>query len=74
VSEIRSALVDFASKKPMMAKAALVRLPQIAAATQRVAPVHGVVLAYKPSKKAVQAKAALKTMGRPRQQPIAAAR
>ncbi len=74
VSEIRSALVDFASKKPMMAKAAMARLPQTAAATQRLAPPHGVVLAYKPSKKTVQAKAALKTISRPRQQPIAAAR
>ncbi len=73
-AEIRSALVDFASKKPQMAKATVARGAQDADAGRKLPSTPGVVLAYKPaSKKAVQAKAALKTAGRPRQA-IAAAR
>jgi len=68
VAEIRSALVDFASKKPVMAKATVERRAQEAAATP------GVLLAYKPAnRKTVQAKASLKAIGRPRQA-LAAAR
>jgi RNA polymerase sigma factor FliA len=67
-AEIRSALVDFASKKPLMAKAT------IATSGPKPMATPGVLLAYKPgSRKAVPAKAALKAIGRPRQV-IAAAR
>jgi hypothetical protein len=57
-----------------MAKATVARGAQDATAARKVLPTPGVLLAYKPAnKKAVQAKAALKTTGRPRQA-IAAAR
>lgn len=74
VAELRSALVDFASKKPMMAKVSAARLTPALVASQKLTSTPGVVLAYKPlAKKPVQAKAALKAIGRPRQA-IAAAR
>jgi RNA polymerase sigma factor for flagellar operon FliA len=74
VAEIRSALVDFASKKPLMAKAGVVRRAQDAIGHQKVASTPAVVLAYKPAlKKAIPVKAALKPLGRQRQA-IAAAR
>jgi RNA polymerase sigma factor FliA len=74
VAEIRSALVDFASKKPLMAKANVARRAQDLIGHQKVMSTPAVVLAYKPAaKKAIPVKAALKPMARQRQ-PIAAAR
>jgi RNA polymerase sigma factor FliA len=74
VAEIRSALVDFASKKPLMAKATVSRRAQEVPADGMAAAAPGVLLAYKPAnRKAVQAKASLKAIGRPRQA-LAAAR
>jgi len=74
VSEIRSALVDFATQKPLMAKATVARRANNAAATPQSASTPAVVLAYKPAaKKAMPAKASLKALSRPRHA-IAAAR
>ena len=68
-AELRGALVEFASKKPVMAKADLhlKAMPQ-----ETVAAVHGVVLPYKPAAKTM-AKAALRRVGRTRPA-VAAAR
>jgi RNA polymerase sigma factor for flagellar operon FliA len=71
VAEIRSALVDFASKKPLMAKVAVAR--RTADASPAIPSMPGVVLAYKPvTRKASPAKAALKPAGRSRQAMAAA--
>jgi len=67
VAEMRKAFIEFAAKKPVMAKATL---PQ--AQEERKAQPLGVVLPYKPAKKLNMARATLK-VGRPRQA-VAAAR
>ena len=66
-SELKGALVDFASKKPVMAKADI-RMQAPARAGDAIAAVPAVVLPYK---KKVQAKAALRVRAR---QAVAAAR
>ncbi len=71
LAEMRKALIEFAARKPVMAKAALP-----AAREERLAPSHPVVIPYKTykavAKKPVVARPALK-VGRPRQA-VAAAR
>jgi RNA polymerase sigma factor FliA len=68
IAEMRQALVDFAARKPVMAKAAL---PTRTLGEEKVAS-HAVVLPYKVTKR-TPARATLKISARPRQA-IAAAR
>jgi RNA polymerase sigma factor for flagellar operon FliA len=68
VAEMRKALVDFASRKPVMAKASL----GASHAAEALAQPHSVVLPYKAKKKLPVRAAALKVSSRPRQAMAAA--
>jgi hypothetical protein len=57
-AELKGALVEFASKKPVMAKAQV--QPAASCGEDAVASVPAVVLPYKLAKKKVQAKATLR--------------